>query len=314
MTTQATAFRARGDKLTEQIKKKMNPATASQNHTPRRARIIAGMYEDAVRLTKIQRVLYGLADSHITNRVPLRLSKVTKRTEIEALIFNASFNRTPELFDMMTNIGAFTQGIFEDAKLEVLTFVNEDDFERERRRRELADKEKSLIGQAPGYFPTPPKVGETLLDHIDFEDDAIICDPFAGGGAILDVIKNYHPGVKTVGTEINHTLAEIAAMKGHQVTQGDTYQAQGRYKYIVTNPPFEDSGDIEGVLFAYDNLLEDGGTLVSVCGNGCMNNTSKKAVAFQEFVAANGYYEDLPAGSFKPSGTGVSTLIVVLKK
>jgi hypothetical protein len=39
-----------------------------------------------------------------------------------------------------------------------------------------------------------------------------------------------------------------------------------------------------------------------------------KSIAFREWLDGRGYYEKLPEGSFKESGTGVNTVMVVIDK
>jgi hypothetical protein len=41
---------------------------------------------------------------------------------------------------------------------------------------------------------------------------------------------------------------------------------------------------------------------------------NRKTKAFRDFVCKNGYFEKLPDGIFKESGTNVSTVFVFLKK
>ncbi len=80
------------------------------------------------------------------------------------------------------------------------------------------------------------------------------------------------------------------------------------------NPPFEHLADVDHVLRAYE-LLASGGRLVSVMSPGPFFRESKKCVAFRAWIdEAGGEVIDLPDGSFKESGTGVSSKLLVIDK
>ena len=64
-------------------------------------------------------------------------------------------------------------------------------------------------------------------------------------------------------------------------------------------------GDIRHIRHAF-GMLAKGGRLVAVCADG-----PKQHEAFRD---AGEYWEELPAGSFKASGTNVNTAVVVLNK
>ncbi len=82
----------------------------------------------------------------------------------------------------------------------------------------------------------------------------------------------------------------------------------------MMNPPFEREQDIAHVLHAL-RWLKEGGKLVSVLSGATPTRQSKRAAVFRNIVAAHdGRFEDLPDGSFKDSGTGVSTVLVVIEK
>lgn len=99
---------------------------------------------------------------------------------------------------------------------------------------------------------------------------------------------------------------------------GDFLQFDGRFDRIVMNPPFADGQDVKHVIHAY-GLLSEGGRLVSIMSPSWRFNSASKFVAFREWLdilAADGRLtvEDLPAGTFKESGTDIATVIVALQK
>jgi protein-L-isoaspartate O-methyltransferase len=77
----------------------------------------------------------------------------------------------------------------------------------------------------------------------------------------------------------------------------------GTFDRIVMNPPFADAADIRHILHARAKL-KPGGRLVAICANGPRQRAALGPIADA--------WIDLPAGSFKESGTGVNAAIVVM--
>jgi hypothetical protein len=85
------------------------------------------------------------------------------------------------------------------------------------------------------------------------------------------------------------------------------------FNCIYMNPPFELGQDIDHVMKAY-TLLADVSCLVAIMCEGPFYREDKKAIAFREWLDKVGGSEKLPEGSFKESGTMVSTRLVVIRK
>jgi hypothetical protein len=82
----------------------------------------------------------------------------------------------------------------------------------------------------------------------------------------------------------------------------------------VMNPPFENKQEIDHIRHAF-KFLKSGGRLVSVMSPSPTFSSDRKSVAFREWVEGlGGEIVELPEGSFKESGTGVSSKLVVLDK
>ncbi len=189
--------------------------------------------------------------------------------------------------------------------------------EEEKKKEELHRKIKNLqFSKIPGYFPTPEPVIKMMVDYANIEPDHKVFDPSAGAGAILDVVK---PLCKSAeGIEINHTLFEISAGKGHSVARHDfmdwNYMSEN-YERVLMNPPFEKLQDIDHVIRAFDHALKPGGRLVAIMSPGPFFHTTKKAQEFRQwFEDLGGEVIDLPPDSFKQSGTGVNSKLIILDK
>ena len=312
----AQEFRAAGKKMEKAIQQKMNPAIGKQNHTPRRARIAAGMYEDGVRLHKIQTALYKLADMHDSKNITAMLRVVRKKSDIENFLFH-SWEWSDEWYERTFDLNIYSQRMYDNLAGEVAGLIDNTEYEKARRKAELYNKAQELIGQVPGYFPTPLKVVRQMISMVNLNvaDADEMLDPTAGGGAILDGVKEAIPTMKTFGVEQHCSLAELCREKGHEVWTGDIFQTPLRqFKFILANPPFEADQDCEHACWYFDNLLAPGGKMAIITSAGAFFHTTQKAEIFQALVRAHGYYEDLPAGSFKESKTGVNTCITYLEK
>jgi xanthine/CO dehydrogenase XdhC/CoxF family maturation factor len=169
-----------------------------------------------------------------------------------------------------------------------------------------------------GFFETPRAVVERMLALVPTSGDleAYYLEPSAGKGAIADILVEY--GVerdKIACVEKNEQRMTVLTSKGYPVDHADflSFYDTG-FARVYMNPPFEAGQDIDHVCHAYD-LLDPGGILVSVMSESPFFASTRKAAEFREWLAEmGGYSEQLPAGSFKESGTGVNARLVVIEK
>jgi len=216
----------------------------------------------------------------------------------------------------------------------ILEQANAHDADQRKRADELRERVNVLqFAKIPGYFPTPPAVVARMLDLAEHDREigctTNILEPSAGSAAILDGISerwgdftikdNGSPFV--VAMEIWPSLCDILKLKGFASKPVDFLElrpGQFLYDLVLMNPPFENRQDAAHVMHAY-NFLKPGGRLVAVMSPGPFSDSRKAGQAFRgwfENLAMRGltYSEDLPAGSFKASGTGVSTLLITIDK
>lgn len=170
---------------------------------------------------------------------------------------------------------------------------------------------KENIRVIPGFFPTPRPKADDMVKIADLCADDRILEPSAGAGAIAEAIRDAGYSVRCI--EYNYTLCEILRRKGFETIQGDFLEHWKHYDKILMNPPFENSQDIDHVLHAYQ-ILNKGGRIVAIMSAGVFYRDQLKARAFREWLEDVGYYEELPAGTFTVSGTGVNACLVVINK
>lgn len=169
-----------------------------------------------------------------------------------------------------------------------------------------------------GYFPTPKTIVMKLCDLADIQPGQDVLEPSAGQGAISTEL--YHRGAKVFACELLEVnrkvllgdgMPSISLFSEPDFMKLETSQTFDR---VCMNPPFEKRQDVKHVLKAF-SMLKSGGKLASIMSAGVTFREDKMGKEFRDFVKSrNGRIIDLPKGSFKESGTGVNTVIVVMDK
>lgn len=171
---------------------------------------------------------------------------------------------------------------------------------------------KVKFANIAGYFPTPAPVFEHVAEALGFiQDGARVLEPSAGRGNLCEFIRNRFEGALIKAFEINSDLAQLCELKGFDCAHVDFMSLEPLhiYDYVVMNPPFEALQDAAHVRRAFD-WLKDGGQLVAIMSPSFTFNSSRKAQEFKEWAGSVGAtWQELPAGSFKESGTGVNTVL-----
>jgi hypothetical protein len=174
----------------------------------------------------------------------------------------------------------------------------------------------TLQVERDGFFETPRAVVERMLELVPLIKGLAVLEPSAGLGAIALVLKDHGLDIadlKLIEKNEDRVCELRKKMFYAECCDFLKYDING-WGLIYMNPPFEEGQDIDHVRHAYE-LLADHGKMVSVMGEGAFFRTDKKAIKFRDWIeAVNGYSEELPAESFKESGTGVNARLVVIYK
>lgn len=168
------------------------------------------------------------------------------------------------------------------------------------------------------FFPTPSEVVRHVINFADIRDGMMVLEPSAGKGAIA---KAAHDAAADVTVDMYELMpannAELHALNLRLSAVGEpvdflTVQPNPVYDRVVMNPPFGRQADIKHVTHAL-KFLKPGGLLVSVMSYSVTFRENKLTSDFRELVnSRRGHIEQLPDGSFKKSGTMVSTVIAVI--
>ncbi len=178
------------------------------------------------------------------------------------------------------------------------------------------------------FFPTPQPVVDLALGMVDarcWYGPMRILEPSAGTGAFADALRRMQ---QSMGDEAQWTVdcCEIQPLnratlqaRGHHVVADDflAYDPGAVYDAVVMNPPFSVPGDktayITHIRHAW-TLLKPFGHLVAITPNGWRYRNDRLHLEFLDFVADYGTFEEVEAGAFSESGTGIATTVISLRK
>lgn len=334
---QAAKLRELASGLDDNIHDKLNPATADQNWTRRRASIIDSMKQDAHQLQRVQAILNALADEvekeypflNMLNNpeaysIALRLAlySIKHRSEIETLVTYGSLPRFPsDHARRMARLGITTNQLFQNLRRALFGMIEQVDIGESETEKSLNSLYNKVLGQQPpGFFPTPDSVVDMMLTRANIRAGNTVLEPSAGLGHIADKVRQEHPDNPLTLRETHWTMCEYLKLNGYENVQHcDTLAKNtlhGTFDRILMNPPFEKLADIEHVQHAY-KLLNTGGILVAIMSAGPFFRDIDKAQEFRDWLDDLGAdYEPLPEGTFLDSKrpTGVRTYIVTIAR
>jgi hypothetical protein len=163
------------------------------------------------------------------------------------------------------------------------------------------------------FFATPIELVNKLVYMAGIDLDHECLEPSAGQGAIADIVKCISKSCVVV--ELMPENIKVLKRKGYSPIEGDFLEKNlDSYDRIVANPPFTKNQDIDHIRHMH-SMLKPGGKLVSVAGKSWISGSQKKQVAFREWLDdMGGIVTDVPAGTFKESGTSISSVIVEISR
>lgn len=164
------------------------------------------------------------------------------------------------------------------------------------------------VVSAPQLFPTPPELAARMVEIAGIEAHHTVLEPSAGTGNIIRAIERC---ARVSAIEINSKLVDSLVRVCEQTRCANflecTVDELGTFDRIVANPPFADGADIEHIEHAL-TFLKPGGKLVAICANGPRQNTRLRPIVEQR----GGTWEELPADTFKDSGTSARTVLLTI--
>jgi predicted RNA methylase len=175
-------------------------------------------------------------------------------------------------------------------------------------------------------FFTPEDLAMKVARMADVEGKTVL-EPSAGEGALVNACRRLGASdvdCVEISQEYVEKLRTLAANIGKIYVRCDDFLTCSqtlvsgktdvllKYDRIVMNPPFTKDQDVRHVSHAM-NFLNDDGILVAIMWP---NKTRKCFVELLQRLDQAGYQyeiEDVPAGTFKESGTAIATMILTVK-
>jgi predicted RNA methylase len=172
------------------------------------------------------------------------------------------------------------------------------------------------------FFPTPPDLAKLMVKQSNIEYYNNILEPSAGNGGILKFIP---PDMKsrTTAIEIDDKHIDTILDLGFiNVVKGDFLKIypkdirQGtKYDVILMNPPFTKDQGAKHVLHALNEWLDVEGTLIAILPASYHFASRGAQKKLKDFLLNMDHdIVDLPAGTFKKSGTLIRTVKLTVKK
>ncbi|MCQ8781695.1 DNA methyltransferase family protein [Mangrovibrevibacter kandeliae] len=308
----AEKFRAMADKLESEIAGKF---ADRRTNTPKQQREAASARMDGWHLTRTRDALRALADMHEAGTVPVLLARLTSKAAIHELTRSCIDRSGAGYYDAGIDTNKPANNTEEARALWVLLGGKS---AADVAAEELRTKVEALkLARIPGYFPTPAPIVADMLEAADMPAGPCrVLEPSAGSGAILDGIAAAYPQAHADAFECWLSLRDVLKLKGANLIGDDFTEPEPTpvYDRVLMNPPFEKGQDMLHVRIAF-SWLKPGGRLVAIMSTGPFFRSDAKARAFRDwFEELGGCARDLPAGSFKESGTGVGVSLVILDK
>lgn len=184
---------------------------------------------------------------------------------------------------------------------------------------QIANGENRNLKKEFQFFATPSDVSDWIVNEFAFlQSNFKVLEPSAGQGSIIKAIQRFIPELNVDYCElmdVNRTF--LSKIPNTTFLQDDFLTLNGKENYydlIVANPPFSKNQDIDHIRKMYE-CLNKGGRIVSIASTHWQLSNNKKETEFRnwlEKLEAVTYY--FPEGTFKESGTMVSSILIVIDK
>lgn len=185
---------------------------------------------------------------------------------------------------------------------------------------EIATGEKRNLKKEFQFFGTPASLADELVQRSELKASDRVLEPSAGQGAIIKAINRVFPEKYIEYCElmpVNQTVLRSSCTAidiGNDFLLLDEDLQTNSFDKIIANPPFSKNQDIDHVRKMYRHLRK-GGRIVTITSKHWLTCENKKEKEFKQWLESiNAYWEEVPQGAFKESGTNVAALILVIDK
>jgi predicted RNA methylase len=258
--------------------------------------------------------------------------------EVRAILDRATIDRMHDgTFTLMLHEGQLDRKLYLDVN-KVLEGAG-GKWEKKFKWHRFSGDPRPLIGRAIqtgkgtneqqrlGSFYTPDDLADRLVSYANSwtqkwpDPSPFILEPSVGGGALVRAIFRGTPFCRVVGYDVDEVaIKKLEEEKNPYLTlmvkDFLSIEPAPHFDQVVMNPPFAKGQDVDHVLHAIE-FLKPGGVLASIMAGNAATKEDKRHRAFRSVLSCemNGWdCQEVPAGTFRESGTDVSTLMLVTKK
>jgi phospholipid N-methyltransferase len=182
--------------------------------------------------------------------------------------------------------------------------------------QQIAGGESRNLKKEFQFFETPDTLADELVELAEIQQKDEVLEPSAGQGSIVKAIHRKH-NYKTVwGFELMDVNQTFLNKLDHFHLLGNDFltECDSRFDKIIANPPFTKNQDIDHIYKMYYHL-KPGGRLVSVSSTHWEKSNNKKEMNFKYWLNEVGAkIQKVPSGTFKQSGTMISSVIIIINK
>lgn len=167
------------------------------------------------------------------------------------------------------------------------------------------------------FFETPVEIARRLAVRLgEVEPSDKILEPSAGCGALVKAVLGEWPDHVVDCYELmEENRSELEKIPNARLLGEDFIESEvGMYDKIIANPPFANNQDIKHVMKMWEHLSE-GGQMAVIMSKHWQFASDKASKDFRAFVDSIDHdITEVPAGSFKDSGTNIETVMLVMWK
>lgn len=170
-------------------------------------------------------------------------------------------------------------------------------------------------------FWTPEPLAKRMAEMAKILPGERVLEPSAGIGRLVLAALEHKPAfvIAVESDELNCNRlrqlhrpgpGQIVICQADFMAWPETVEDADSFDAVLMNPPFTGQQDIDHIKLAWE-CLKVGGRLVAIASPSYTFRSDKKAVAFRNWLRERDILaEELPAGTFKESGTEVSARLL----
>lgn len=189
---------------------------------------------------------------------------------------------------------------------------------------QIAGGEKRNLKKEFQFFETPAELADKIISYAEINDGDLVCEPSVGRGALIKAL--WRAGktnliwafeIDPISRQIFEKECEsdhIVLRKNFLMCTSTSGRHRNSFDRVIANPPFTKNQDIDHIRKMYE-VCAPGGRIVTMSSMSWYSGSQKKQVEFKQWLnGLDSDVEEIPAGTFKESGTTIASLLITINK